>query len=84
MHHNRDTIVGDKGVGVSKNGLSGGERKRLAVATQLVAAPRFLVFDEPTSGLDSAVAYRLVCLMRRLSRQPGPHGQKRAVLASLH
>ena len=32
------------------HGISGGERRRLSVACELVATPRFLVADEPTTG----------------------------------
>ena len=32
--------------------ISGGERKRVRIATELIAAPRLLIMDEPASGLD--------------------------------
>ena len=48
-------------------GLSGGERKRLAFATELLTDPPLLFCDEPTTGLDSFQAMALVRLMRSLT-----------------
>ncbi|XP_048479461.1 protein scarlet [Plutella xylostella] len=44
--------------------LSGGERKRLAFATELLTDPGLLFCDEPTTGLDSFSAQKLVALLR--------------------
>ncbi|CAG0919327.1 unnamed protein product [Notodromas monacha] len=49
-------------------GISGGEKKRLAFATEIFTDPPILFCDEPTSGLDSWTAERIVKCMSFLSR----------------
>lgn len=65
-------------IGPTNSGISGGERKRLSVATEVVNNPRLLLADEPTSGLDSHMAASVVAALRRLA------DTGRSVVASLH
>ena len=48
--------------------LSGGQKRRLALALEMVSSPHLLLCDEATSGLDPKAEDEIVKLMHRLSR----------------
>ncbi|GME74910.1 unnamed protein product [Ambrosiozyma monospora] len=71
----RDTLVGDK----HNKGLSGGEKRRLSVALQLISNPSVLFLDEPTTGLDSYNAYLLCLSLQKLAKNLG-----KTIIMSIH
>lgn len=60
-----DTLIGTP----LRKGISGGQKRRVSVASQLVAGPRILFLDEPTSGLDSAASREVVRVLRGVTRK---------------
>jgi ABC transport system ATP-binding/permease protein len=48
--------------------LSGGQRKRTGVATELLSRPSVLFLDEPTTGLDPGLETQMMQLLRALSQ----------------
>ena len=62
-----------------KKGISGGQKRRVCVALQLLTRPQLLFLDEPTSGLDSVTAYELVSTLSTLMRNSGC-----TIVASIH
>ncbi|KAF5208205.1 Abc transporter g family member [Thalictrum thalictroides] len=69
-----DTVVGNWHL----RGLSGGEKKRLSIALEILTRPQLLFLDEPTSGLDSASAFFVIQTLRSIARDG------KTVVASIH
>ncbi|MCJ1398732.1 hypothetical protein MMC11_001933 [Xylographa trunciseda] len=50
-------------------GISGGEKRRVTIAIQVLTDPRILLLDEPTSGLDAFTASSIVEVLRGLAEE---------------
>mmetsp|Transcript_27289 Transcript_27289/g.65361 ORF Transcript_27289/g.65361 Transcript_27289/m.65361 type:complete len:727 (+) Transcript_27289:282-2462(+) len=68
LFHIRDHLIGSSTSSAQRTGISGGERKRTAVAAELVVRPSLLLLDEPTSGLDATTARSLMTTLKDLAQ----------------
>ena len=74
MQEIADVVVGSSVGG----GISGGQKRRLMLAIEMLRRPSVLFLDEPTSGLDSTAALDVVHAMRAISLSG------RAVVMTIH
>ncbi len=63
------TDVGLANAPNSVSALSGGQKKRLALARSLARDPELMLFDEPTAGLDPVLCRQIAELIRRTHRE---------------
>lgn len=74
--------VADNPIGTAfVRGLSGGQKKRVNIGAELVAAPLVLFLDEPTSGLDASIAYTVVNSIRDIVKSSDG---KLSLILSIH
>ncbi|KAI4190581.1 MAG: hypothetical protein LQ348_003643 [Seirophora lacunosa] len=77
IHHIKDQLIGsEEGSG---RGISGGEKRRVGIACELVTSPSILFLDEPTSGLDAFNAFNVVECLVTLARN-----YNRTIIFTIH
>ena len=83
LDHRIDRVLEETGLGPISDRqvkvLSGGQKRRLGLAMELVSDPKLLLCDEVTSGLDPRSEREIVRLLHDLSRKDG-----RIVMAVTH
>ena len=67
LKHVENSKIGVPEVGLKT--LSGGERKRLSVAVELISNPPLLILDEPTTGLDSFMSESVLSSLKVLAQE---------------
>lgn len=60
-----DNLIGNDLV----KGVSGGEKRRVTIAVQILTEPRVLLLDEPLSGLDAFTALSIMDVLRGLAQE---------------
>ena len=77
IHGIKDSLIGsEEGKG---RGISGGEKRRVGIACELVTSPSILFLDEPTSGLDAYNAFNVIECLVTLAKT-----YKRTVIFTIH
>ncbi len=51
--------------------LSGGMKRRVALARAIIMRPKIIIYDEPTTGLDPITAKEIIVLMKNIQRKYG-------------
>ncbi|GAM19751.1 hypothetical protein SAMD00019534_029260 [Acytostelium subglobosum LB1] len=69
-----NTLVGNDKI----RGISGGERRRVTIAIELLTGPSILFLDEPTSGLDASTSLSVIKAIRRLANSG------RTIICTIH
>lgn len=60
-----DNLIGNELI----KGISGGEKRRVSIAIQILTDPKVLLLDEPTSGLDAFTAMSIIEVLKGLAAE---------------
>eukprot|EP01132_Coremiostelium_polycephalum_P006122 gene6122-7628_t len=63
MNHTSNTIVGNEFF----RGISGGQKRRVTIASEFTKCPNLILMDEPTTGLDSATSFSIISKVKTIT-----------------
>eukprot|EP01132_Coremiostelium_polycephalum_P008337 gene8337-10241_t len=63
--HTSNTIVGNEFF----RGISGGQKRRMTIASEFTKNPNLILMDEPTTGLDSATSLSIISKVKQITTQ---------------
>jgi len=61
----------EEAIDLIPNELSGGMKRRIALARAIILHPKIIIYDEPTTGLDPITAKEIIELMRNIQKKYG-------------
>lgn len=60
----KDVVIGTP----IRKGISGGQKRRVSIACELITLPSVLFLDEPTSGLDSKASFEVISTIKKIAK----------------
>jgi len=75
LAHCQHSMIGNAG----ERGISGGEKRRVSIAVELIRNPTILFLDEPTSGLDARTSLSVVNTLADLA-----HNHNHTIVCTIH
>lgn len=75
LEEQRDVKIGSP----IQKGISGGQKRRVSIASQIITTPSILFLDEPTSGLDSVASREVITTIKKLATE-----ENMIVICSIH
>ncbi|RLV89038.1 ABC transporter G family member 11 [Spathaspora sp. JA1] len=75
LENQRDVKIGSP----IQKGISGGQKRRVSIASQMITTPSILFLDEPTSGLDSVASREVISTIKKIASE-----ENMIVICSIH
>ena len=71
VHEALESVGLESAIDLMPDELSGGMKRRIALARAIILHPKIIIYDEPTTGLDPITAKEIIQLMRNIQKKHG-------------